>query len=64
MTATSSLSQPSGEMRIAGLPLALFGLWLGLVYGVIEALEAMLWTLIPGGLSSGWLRWFMEGPSA
>jgi arylsulfatase A-like enzyme len=51
MTATSSLSQPPGEMRVAGLPLALFGLWLGLLYGVIEALEAMLWTLIPGGLS-------------
>src|SRR4026209_692071 len=51
MTATSSLSQPPGQTRIAGLPVALFGLWLGLVYGVIEALEAMLWTLIPGGLS-------------
>jgi len=38
-------------MRIDGIPLALFGLWLGLVYGLIEALEAMLWTLIPGGLS-------------
>jgi len=51
MTATSSLSQTPGEMRVAGLALALFGLWLGLVYGMIEALEAMLWTLIPGGLS-------------
>ena len=50
MTAPSSPSQSSAP-RIAGLPLALFGLWLGLVYGVIEAVEAMLWTLIPGGLS-------------
>ncbi|HSR93086.1 MAG TPA: sulfatase [Gemmatimonadales bacterium] len=52
MTTAFSKSQiPSNGPPITGLPLAAFAVWLGLVYGIIEAVEAMLWTFIPGGLS-------------
>ena len=51
------MTQPStgtNPMKLTGIRLIGFGLWLGLVYGLIEGLEAMLWTLVPGGLS--WLN--------
>ncbi len=40
-----------GNFPVVGFRLAAFALWLGLVYGLIEALEALFWTLIPGALS-------------
>lgn len=48
------MNSSPGPETVRFRDLLLLGIWLGLIYGLIEGLEAMAWTIIPGALS--WLN--------